>query len=240
MTDKRFPILAITFDLDDTLWDISATMLRAEQALHDWLQQHYPRIVELYQPEQLRGLRHEILRQRPDLSHDFTQLRKEGLKLAGQRSGYRTFDHEAAFDVLYQARNDVMFFQDSVPALERLARRYTLAALSNGNADIHRVGLGHVMQFAINAIDVGRLKPDPAMFEAACERLGMQPEQIVHVGDDPHSDVLGAAQMGWKTVWINRTNKVWEAEHQADAEVQSLDDLEMLLDEWERDIVDEF
>jgi putative hydrolase of the HAD superfamily len=233
MAKKRRPIHALTFDLDDTLWDIGATMLRAEQKLHVWLEQHYPRIVEMYKSDQLRALRNEILEQRPDLAHDFTRLRKEGLKLAGQRSGYSDFDHEAAFEVLYRARNEVMFFEDSLPVLERLARRYVLGALSNGNADIQRVGLGHLITLAINAIEVGRLKPDPAMFEAACERLGFEPDQIVHVGDDPHSDVFGAAQVGLRTIWLNRNGKIWDAEHQADAEITTLEELELVLSGWD-------
>lgn len=234
MSDKPRAIQALTFDLDDTLWDIGATMLRAEQSLHAWLEQHYPRIVETYQPDQLRALRHEILERHPGLSHDFTQLRKEGLKLAGQRCGYIDFDHEAAFEVLYVARNEVLFFDDSLPALERLARRYTLGALSNGNADIQRVGLGHLLSFSINAIEVGRLKPDPAMFEAACERLGFEPDQIVHIGDDPHSDIFGAAQVGLRTVWVNRQEKDWDAEHRADAEITTLEQLEQVLNDWDR------
>jgi putative hydrolase of the HAD superfamily len=233
MANQRRPVHAITFDLDDTLWDIGATMLRAEQKLHAWLELHYPRIVETHKPDQLRALRNEILEQRPDLSHDFTRLRKEGLKLAGFRSGYQDFDHEAAFEVLYAARNEVLFFEDSLPVLERLAQRYVLGALSNGNADIRRVGLGHVLAFAINAIDVGKLKPDPAMFEAACERLGFAPDQIVHVGDDPHSDVFGAAQVGLRTVWVNRNGKVWDAQHRADAEIKNLEELEQILTDWD-------
>ena len=234
MSISKRKIHAITFDLDDTLWDIGATMVRAEQRLHDWLEENYPRIPETYnQPEQLRALRNEILEQHPELSHDFTEVRKKGLQLAGQRSGYHDFDHEAAFEVLFTARNEVMFFDDSIPVLERLAQRYTLGALSNGNADIQRVGLDHVMDFAINAIDVGKLKPDPAMFEAALEHLGVEPDQVVHVGDDPRSDVLGALQVGLRTVWVNRSGKQWEAEHQADVEVNTLHELEIFLKDWD-------
>lgn len=230
---KNQKIRAITFDLDDTLWDIGATMVRAEQRLHSWLQQYYPRIPENYnQPEQLRALRVEILEQRPDLAHDFTQVRKEGLRLAGQRSGYDDFDHEAAFEILFIARNEVMFFDDSLPSLERLAQSYILGSLSNGNADVSRVGLSHLMEFSINAIDVGKLKPDPAMFNAALEYLDVAPEQVVHVGDDPHSDVFGALQVGLRTIWVNRSGKEWDAEHRPDAEVSSLQELEELLMSW--------
>ena len=35
---------ALTFDLDDTLWDNRPVLMAAEQTLYDWLGQHYPRI----------------------------------------------------------------------------------------------------------------------------------------------------------------------------------------------------
>ncbi len=116
------------------------------------------------------------------------------MQLAAQRAGYREFDVEAAFAVFFIARNAVELFAEVRPALERLARRYTLASLSNGNADVRLIGLDDVFTFSLNAIEAGAAKPEPPMFELACRRLAARPEQIVHVGDDPEHDVLGAAR----------------------------------------------
>ena len=233
------PIRAITFDLDDTLWEIGPTLVRAEQRLHDWLSEHYPRITERYNNVQLRDLRHEIVKQNPKLAHDLTALRIEGLKHAAQQVGYKSsqFDHEAAFAVFFAGRNDVIFFPDAMPALETLAKRYPLVALTNGNADIHRTGLGHVMQFAISAADVGASKPDPAMFMTACERLGFAAEEVVHVGDDLALDVAGAAAVGMRTVWVNRKNAdVADNERQlADMEITTLATLSGVLVNWEKE-----
>ena len=123
-------------DRDDTLWDVWPVVARAERLLHDWLVARYPRIPERYTPLELRELCAEIAAARPEIAHDRTRLRKDALQLAATRAGYREFDVEAAFAVFYVARNAVELFEEVRPALERLARRYTLASLSNGNADV--------------------------------------------------------------------------------------------------------
>lgn len=226
-------IKAITFDLDDTLWEIWPVVERAEQRLHDWLAIHYPQIPQRFTPLELRNLSEEIVTARPEIAHDRTQLRKEALWLAAQRSDCTAFDVEAAFAVFYAARNAVELFADVRPALERLARRYTLASLSNGNADVRLIGLDDVFRFSFNAIDAGAAKPDPRLFRMACSQLEARPDQIVHVGDDPEHDVQGAAGVGFRTVWLNRTGRDWPGGPRADAEISDLAALVAVLAAWE-------
>jgi 2-haloalkanoic acid dehalogenase type II len=225
-------ICAITFDLDDTLWDIWPIIGRAEERLHDWLKAYYPRVPERFSPLELRQLCVDIAQQRPELAHDRTWLRKEALRLAAQRAGYGEFHVDAAFEVFFTARNEVVFFEEVLPVLERLSRRYTLGALSNGNADVYRIGLDRFFDFAINAVDVGAAKPEPAMFKAACRYLGLPPARIVHVGDDPEHDVGGAARVGLRTVWVNRNSRDWPGGEPADAEIKTLAELEIVLENW--------
>lgn len=226
-------IKAITFDLDDTLWDVWPVVVRAERLLHDWLVARYPRIPERYTPLELRELCAEIAAARPEIAHDRTRLRKDALQLAATRAGYREFDVEAAFGVFYLARNAVELFAEVRPALERLARRYTLASLSNGNADVRLIGLDDVFSFSLNAIEAGAAKPEALMFDLACRRLGARPEQIVHVGDDPEHDVRGAANAGFRTAWLNRSGRNWPGGRRADAEIGDLAELEAVLAAWE-------
>ena len=228
------PIRAITFDLDDTLWDIWPIILRAEERLHAWLSEHYPQIPARYTALALRQLCAEIARQQPEIAHDRTLLRKEALRLAAQQVGCREFCVESAFQIFFQARNEVVFFAEVLPVLTRLAQRYTLGALTNGNADIRLVGLNHLFAFAINAIDVGAAKPEPAIFAAACRYLGLPPQQIVHVGDDPEHDVLGSARAGLRSIWINRNGRDWSGAHPPEAEISNLTDLEALLEQWHK------
>lgn len=233
MLEKPPRIRALTFDLDDTLWDVWPVVERAEQRLHAWLQERYPRIPALFNPLELRGLCAGIALEKPELAHDRTLLRKGALRLAADRADYPEFPVDQAFDIFYAARNEVVLFDDVLPVLARLSQRYALVALSNGNADIRLIGLDHLFRFAINATDVGAAKPEPAMFEAARRFLGLMPGQIVHIGDDPETDVLGAARVGMRTVWVNRSGKDWPGGEPADAEISTLEELEILLEQWD-------
>lgn len=225
-------ILAVTFDLDDTLWDIWPTIERAETQLHAWLHTRYPAITARFTALELRELANEIVMQRQDIAHDPTLIRKEALRLAAQQTGCESFCPESAFNIFLAARHEVVFFADVLPVLERLVGRYRLGAVTNGNADIHRLGLGNLFEFAISAVEVGVAKPEPAIYQAACRHLELPPEQIVHVGDDPQNDVLGAAQAGLRTVWINREGKEWPGGQRADAEIKTLEELDNVLTGW--------
>lgn len=231
------PIRAVTFDLDDTLWDIEPVIDRAEACLYDWLRQYFPRIPQRFTPLELRRISATVAQQRPDQAHDRTWLRKRALQVAAEQVGYdgNEFPVEDAFQVFYRLRNAVELYADVPPVLERLSRRYPLAALSNGNADIHVIGLGRVFAFALHAAEVGSAKPDPTMFELACQRLRLAPAQIVHVGDNPEHDVLGGAQAGFRTVWVNRNRHPWPGGRRPDAEITTLPELETWLDHWEQD-----
>ena len=76
-------IRAISLDLDDTLWPISPTILRAEIILHEWLTINAPATARMFAtPPALREIREAIGRQRPDLAHDLSALRLESIRLA--------------------------------------------------------------------------------------------------------------------------------------------------------------
>ena len=60
--------------------------------------------------------------------------------------------------------------------------------------------------------EVGYVKPDPRLFMAALEELGVEPRKAVHVGDSVKSDVLGARNTGMKTVWLKTRYQTMVAE----------------------------
>lgn len=228
-------IKALTFDLDDTLWDIWPVVERAEALLHDWLIRHYPRIPHQFTALELRDLSAEVVAARPEMAHDRTWLRKAALQLAAQRAGYADFDIDSAFEVFFVARNTIEPFAEVRPTLQRLARRYVLASLSNGNADLRLIGMDDLFSVSLNAIGVGAAKPEPLMFEAVSRLLQLRPAQIVHVGDHPEHDVWGARNAGFHTVWVNRTGRDWPGGPTADAEISDLTELEEALATWEAD-----
>lgn len=66
--------------------------------------------------------------------------------------------------------------------------------------DLEELGVAERLDVAVFSAEVGRRKPDPAIFRAALDRLGVAPGEALHVGDRLHEDVYGAAQLGIGTV----------------------------------------
>lgn len=216
---------AITLDLDDTLWPIEPVMLRAEETLDAWLKSNCPRAAETYQIKDMRELRDRIARENPHLAHDFTEQRKLSLQAALIPHGYDDSHVERAFTAFYDARNRIECYPDSLVALERLAEKYPLVSITNGNADLERIGMAHFFRHIITARGCGVAKPNGRIFTLACTKLNLHPREVLHVGDDPALDVIGAHQAGLRTAWINRTGAVWTHPIKPDLIVHDLGEL---------------
>ena len=226
-------IKALTFDLDDTLWDIWTTIERAEQRLHDWLAERHPAIPRAYTPRELRELTHAAALRWPEITHDRTELRKRSFRLAAELTGSENFCEHSAFEIFYAGRNDVLFYPDALPNLAWLSARFPLLALTNGNADLAKVGIEHFFAGILSSGKLGYGKPDPRMFVAACEQLGLSPAEICHIGDDPELDISGAARVGMRTVWVNRNGRCYPPGLTTpDAEIATLTKLPAVLESW--------
>ncbi|TLY50853.1 MAG: HAD family hydrolase [Gammaproteobacteria bacterium] len=202
-------IRAITFDLDDTLWPIAPAMLRAEQRLNAWLGAHCPRAAQAYPIDAMRALRDRVAQEHPQIAHDFGAQRRLALRAALLPHGYGEDEVAGAYTAFYAARNEVECYADALPALDQLKARYPLGAITNGNADLDAIGLRHYFRFSLHASDFGSAKPAPDIFLAACAQLGLAPAEVLHVGDDPALDVVGAHQAGLRCAWLNRGEATW-------------------------------
>jgi len=226
-------IKAISLDLDDTLWPIWPVITRAELALQDWLRPHAPRTaVWLADAEQRLALRREVQASRPEIGHDLRTLRQELIRRALQRHDEDTTLVEAAYEVFIAERMRVELYADARPALAWLAQRYPVVALSNGNADVQRIGLGEFFHAGFSAQEFGVGKPDTRFFHAAAQAAGVLPQEVLHVGDDAALDVVGALDAGLQTVWVNRAGHDWAHDsHRPHATVADMQQLCALLRE---------
>jgi len=202
-------IRAICFDLDDTLWDIWPVIVRAEQAMVEFLALHYPKAVIGVTIETLRAAREEVARRHPQKRHDFSFLRQQALREHSLRCGYTDQMAHEAFEVFLSARNQVELYEDVPLTLQLLQRRFRLFTASNGNADLSRIGIAHCFERSVAARDVGALKPHPAVFLKVVEATDLQLQEVLYVGDDPVADIEGARQAGMRAVWINRDGGEW-------------------------------
>jgi len=202
-------VRAVSLDLDDTLWPVLPALIEAEHVVDRWLRQHHPDVASAWPIEAMRELREQIARDNTHLSHDFSEQRRMTIRAAFAHCGIDDAPVDELWRLYFAARNNVELYPDSLPALERIAHRVPIVSISNGNADLEIIGLHHLFHTRISAGGLGVAKPDPRIFLAAAEALGIEPGEILHVGDDPLLDVVGARAAGLRTVWLNRTGDVW-------------------------------
>jgi HAD superfamily hydrolase (TIGR01549 family) len=219
-------VKAISLDLDDTLWPVLPTIERAEKVLHQWLVEHAPMAAALFSsPSALREIREYMLASKPALKHDMSALRRESIRLALYRAGEDPLLADAAFEAFFAERQNVDLFEDAGPALEFLVARFPLVSISNGNADVQRVGLAAYFRASISAREFGVGKPDPRIFHAAAGAVDVLPQDVLHVGDDATLDALGALNAGMQAVWVNRADHPWPHEQEAHLTIASLTEL---------------
>ena len=224
-------IRALSFDLDDTLWPIGPTLIKAEAALVAWFSAHTPKALPIYQDRTLIAeLRSDLMRRFSDRLHDLSAIRRELIREVLTRAGEPTVGVEHAFEVFFQARQSVQMYADVLPALNTLKQRFQLVALSNGNADVDQVGLGDYFSLAISAQEVGFSKPDPRIFQHTVQRLNLAPHEVLHIGDDAHTDIHGARGVEMPCVWVNREGLAWTGPGECPKSVKDLSELVRLLD----------
>lgn len=205
MTNHRFSaVKALTLDLDDTLWPVWPAIQRAEHELHGWLAQHAGATARRFDVAALRGLREAVAADHPQWRHDFTRIRRESLVRALALAGDDAALADPAFEVFHAARNRVELYPDARPALEALAGRWPIVALTNGNADLHSIGLAGHFVATVCAREFGVGKPDARIFHEACRRLDAAPCEVLHVGDDWALDIVGAHGAGLRSAWVRR------------------------------------
>ncbi len=222
-------IRLITFDLDDTLWAVDPVIDRANLRLCRWLTEHVPELDRELQPDDLHRARDHVLSRDPELAGFVTRLRlrvlQQLLDTAGVASDRVDSLARDAFEVFLDARHDIEFHAHAGEVLASLARDFRLAALTNGNADIFRLGPGHLFEFSLSAEEVGVGKPDPGLFLAAARAAACLPGEIVHVGDHPEHDIRGALDAGLHAIWVNLAGAEWPREDPPDLQVSCLSEL---------------
>lgn len=208
-TQFSHPIRYLSLDLDDTLWPILPVIERAESALMSWFADHAPRVVERYDVAQLRALRDEISERYPHLDHDLGAQRRLCLRLALQNCGYHPAMAQGAWELFYAQRMAVELFDDALDVLNHQHPEIQLIAVSNGNADLKRIGLDHHFSHVFHAHQVAARKPDPAIWHHVISTLGCPAQAILHVGDHPLEDADSARAAGLQVLWLNRQQRPW-------------------------------
>lgn len=97
--------------------------------------------------------------------------------------------------------------EDCIEVLETLKKDYKLGIVTNGwsaaqHQKIDAVNIRSYFDTVVVSDDYGISKPDPRIYEIAAKQLGLEPSEIVFVGDSFMTDILGAYRAGMVPVWI--------------------------------------
>lgn len=121
------------------------------------------------------------------------------------------------------------FIPGAQEAYEAIAEQVPVGVMTNGFAEVQAQKLDEfpTLRDRSDAIvvceDAGALKPDPAAFAHATQKAGVEPEEVLYVGDSYRSDVEGAQNVGWRVAWYAR----------ADTNGQSTDGRGFVFDDWD-------
>ncbi|MGK2946051.1 MAG: 5-amino-6-(5-phospho-D-ribitylamino)uracil phosphatase YigB [Candidatus Malihini olakiniferum] len=200
------PISAMTFDLDNTLFNNCEVIQCTQMELVRFLQAFHPTLSAVRLVD-LQRIRETLCEQEPEICHDITEWRcrtveqlllEMGLDAASSSSGAEQVMMHFAY-----WRSQITLSPETHDTLHALSQRWPLAAITNGNADLSRFGLERYFQFIFRAGPDSRAKPFGDMYYRAAQELSVATRQILHVGDDLTTDVAGAVRNDLQACWVN-------------------------------------
>lgn len=111
-----------------------------------------------------------------------------------------------------ERRETARLYEESFEILDVLKKQYELLLLTNGSPALQNIKLEltpelvpYFKQIIISG-DFGKGKPDATIFEHALDKMNVKPNEVLMVGDNLNTDILGASRTGITSVWINRKN----------------------------------
>ena len=160
-----------------------------------------------------------------------TEIRRAGFERTLKRVDLDRSALEAVCEAFFDRRFSLMrLFDDVRPVLAALRPSYVLGVGSNGNSDTARCGLSGEFAFEVYA-HVGGVpaKPHPEFFTRLAAAAGVEPDEIVYVGDSLDQDVVPAKAAGMRAVWVDRAGTGPVPGYEPDAIVRSLTFLPVVL-----------
>lgn len=196
------------------------------------IQLRYPSSAASLTVERMIEIRNEVARHPENQKLRLEEIRMKAFEKTLLTIGYASNPLAAELNerYLYHRFEDIELYDDVLPTLSFLQKRYTLGIVSNGNTYPERCGLDGFFAFTVFGQDCGVLKPDPQIFHIALRHAACSADQMLHIGDSLESDVAGAQSAGIHAVWLNRSNHENRTDTVPNAEISSLAQLPNILD----------
>jgi putative hydrolase of the HAD superfamily len=208
------PVKAISFDLDDTLYSNRPIMLSIDTKMAAYFTRRISpsKAINHFDNSFWWPYRQQALTHNHFLIHDVVALRRESYYLGFKALGLLTDDAKSeaqlALNYFTSLRSNFSVAEPVHQLLANLQKKWPLVAISNGNVDTQAIGIGHYFSATFHAGTQNgevhyRQKPYADMFIAACNKLSIKPEELLHVGDCGRSDILGAQSAGCQSAWLS-------------------------------------
>ncbi len=240
------PVRGILFDFGHTLVDFQ----RTQEALHSAYEEirarieavaymEVPEFLDLV--ERVAGgvdrLVAESYEQRRMEEVDQAELFRQALSGIGFDLPDDVIEHIVALDHSAYS-NSITVEPEVLAALDELRRaRYRMGLVSNISlrpdlmrADLERMGLAKYLDAMVFSSEVGLRKPDSRIFQEALDRLGVEPQETVFVGDRLYDDVSGAQAVGMRAVLTRQFRQEDDPDYAPDAVISHLSELPKVLD----------
>lgn len=236
-------IRVVLFDLGNTLiydkepWE--NLYLRADKALWNSLHGYG-----------VKAEPHDIYGKHKTLFHLYYKLRENDLEEPGignvlqellNKNDIHLSEKElrSALHSMYRITQANWFAEDdAIPMLDKLKQcGFRLGIISNGADDentytlIDKAKIRSYFEFIISSAAFGKRKPHPGIFNVALKHFQVSPDQAVMIGDTFDADIVGARQVGMKSIWVTRRvyNTVPRSDVQPDAVVSTLSEIPALI-----------
>jgi len=136
--------------------------------------------------------------------YEATLLRAAGAEVSTELAGQ-------VFTRIRHMDRRLVLFDDVLPTLGAVkSRGLVLGLLSNLDQSVEELcrelALDRYLDFCLVSLEVGVEKPHPPIFLTALERAGVDASEALHVGDQYHSDVVGARGVGISPLLLDREN----------------------------------
>lgn len=216
-------IKAISFDLDDTLYNNRPVMQAIEKKMLAYFKKVFAKVLSEVEPKPVFNgnfwapYRQQAIKANSELSHDVVRVRYETYRLGFLAHNFSAEEAkqqaQAGLDYFISLRSDFTVPEASHELLASLSKQFPLVAISNGNVDTKALGIAHYFQHIYHAgfqSDDGstesepllRQKPAADMFTLVCQQLDLLAEELLHVGDCGYADIHGALNAGCQTAWL--------------------------------------
>ena len=200
-------IKAMTFDLDDTLYNNEPVIRHAEAVLQEHIGQYHPKAARLTSAH-WQQLKRDAIAANPAYSSDMGQLRR-AILTAALSNDISNKDRpaldsavQACFECFYNARSAFSLADDVHDTLFTLSQNMPLVGITNGNVNAEKIGIAPYFEKILHASTTRPMKPSAAMFNEAASIIDENPKHILHVGDNIIKDVYGAINAGFQSAWF--------------------------------------